>query len=93
MQVSLELDTKPQHTFELSGLGKAPFRVVQPKQHASELGGVFWCQHCGTTIIHRHFVQSSDGKVSVVGIDCLKKTGDIGLVDGVKRPRAARPGT
>ena len=34
---------------------------------------------------NRFFVKSADGKVSVVGVDCLKKTGDQGLVDGVKR--------
>lgn len=75
----------PRHTFEISGLGKAPFRVVQPKQNAIEAGGIFFCEHCGTTIKNRHFIKSSDGKVSVVGVDCLRKTGDAGLVDGVKR--------
>lgn len=26
------------HTFTLSGLGEAPFQVVEPKQHALEAG-------------------------------------------------------
>lgn len=73
------------HTFQLSGLGKAPFKVVHPKQHAAEKGSIFWCEHCGTQIKNRHFIKSADGKVSIVGIDCLKKTGDQGLVDGERR--------
>jgi len=73
------------HTFEQSGLGKAPFKVVERKGHAIESGVIFWCEHCGTQLKNRHFVKSSDGKVSVVGIDCLKKTGDQGLIDGAKR--------
>ena len=77
--------TTPQHTFTLSGLGQAPFQIIQPKQNPLELGQVFYCEHCGTQIIHRHFVKSACGKVSVVGIECLKKTGDHGLIDGVKR--------
>lgn len=76
------------HTFELSGLGKAPFKVVNPtvKQNL-EHGQVFFCEHCGTTIKNRHFIKSADGKLSVVGIDCLKKTGDQGLLDGERRIR------
>lgn len=76
------------HTFELSGLGKAPFKVVKPtaKQNL-EHGQVFFCEHCGTTIKNRHFIKSADGKLSVVGIDCLKKTGDQGLLDGERRIR------
>lgn len=77
------------HTFEQSGLGKAPFSVVRPtKTNVLELGQVFYCEHCGTQIKHRHYVKSADGKVSIVGIDCLKKTGDEGLFAGVKRLRA-----
>lgn len=77
------------HTFEISGLGKAPFTIVEPKIHAIEKGCIFWCEHCGTQIKNRHFVKSADSKVSVVGIDCLKKTGDEGLIAGEKRIRKA----
>jgi len=73
------------HTFELSGMGKAPFIVVEPKTHPVEAGCVFWCEHCGTQLKNRFFVKSADGKVSIVGIDCLNKTGDAGLIDGAKR--------
>ncbi len=71
----------PTHTFELSGLGRAPFSIVDKSSGNS----AFWCEHCGTTLKHRYFVKSSDGKVSVVGVDCLRKSGDQGLIDGAKR--------
>ena len=73
------------HTFTLSGLGLAPFEIIVPGVHAMDKGHVFYCEHCGTQIIHRNFVKSSCGIVSVVGIDCLKKSGDQGLIDGYKR--------
>src|SRR5690606_32284281 len=70
---------------EQSGLGKAPFRYVgQPGKDATDKAGIFWCEHCGTTLKHRHFVRSSDGVLSIVGIDCLNKTGDAGLIDAQK---------
>lgn len=76
------------HTFEQSGLGKAPFKVIHPADApADQVSGVFWCEHCGTVIKNRHFVRSANGKVSVVGVDCLKKTGDEGLIAGEKRIR------
>jgi hypothetical protein len=79
------LVTETKHTFELSGLGKPPYVVVNPKQNPLDQGVQFWCDHCGTCIKNRNFIKSSDGKVSIVGIDCLRKTGDQGLIDGVKR--------
>ena len=71
------------HIFEISGLGKAPFNVIAPRPEAKE--GVFWCEHCGTALTHRYYIKSDDGIISIIGIDCLKKTGDIGLIDGAKR--------
>ncbi|SIR02967.1 hypothetical protein [Marinobacterium stanieri] len=75
------------HTFELSGLGKAPFEIVAPKKNPfdADRGEIFWCEHCGTALKNRYFVKSSYGRVSVVGIDCLKKIGDAGLEAGVLR--------
>lgn len=69
------------HSFTLSGLGIAPFKVVAPIKNCA----TFFCEHCGTTLKNQNFVKSSDGKVSVVGIDCLKKTGDLGLIAGANR--------
>lgn len=68
------------HVFEISGLGKAPFSLSKP----DETNECFFCEHCGTILKNRYFIKSSDGKVSVVGVDCLNKTGDRGLIDSVK---------
>jgi hypothetical protein len=79
------------HTFEISGLGKAPFSIANSTEFKKISGEVFWCEHCGTILVNRFLVKSSDGKLSVVGIDCLKKTGDRGIVDGAKAiQKAAR---
>lgn len=76
------------HTFEASGLGKAPFKYITPsKIEAANAGQTFFCNHCGTIIQNRHFIKSDDGKVSIVGVDCLEKTGDEGLVAGELRQR------
>lgn len=73
------------HTFEASGLGKAPFQLTEnPAAHGDNKDGIFWCEHCGTMLINRYFIVSRDNKVSVIGIDCLKKTGDQGLIDEQK---------
>ncbi len=77
----------PMHTFELSGLGKAPFTIAHPLSAPADSRNIYWCEHCGTTIKNQNFVQSSDGKISVVGIDCLQKTGDSGLIAGESRLR------
>ncbi|MDA0145966.1 hypothetical protein OCT63_17205 [Vibrio sp. RW] len=78
------MDKKPQHTFELSGLGSAPFTIVK----AQPGNPTFFCEHCGTMLKNRYFVKSAEGRVSVVGVDCLKKTGDIGLLEGINRQKA-----
>ena len=75
------------HTFTLSGLGEAPFSLVHPGDPKAQENQAFFCEHCGTGLKNRFFVKSADGKVSVVGIDCLNKTGDQGLMDGEKRLR------
>lgn len=76
-----------QHTFELSGLGIAPFELVILTEPLVSKAAVFWCEHCGTQIKNRYFVRSSDNIVSVVGIDCANKTGDQGIIDGIKRQK------
>lgn len=73
------------HVFTLSGLGQSPFYLHNPVgQEIAETAGIFFCEHCGTVLKNRHFIKSSDGKVSVVGIDCLNKSGDNGLIDAFK---------
>jgi len=75
---------KQVHVFTFSGLGQAPFSLCKPQE-----SGVFFCEHCGTVLKNRFFIKSADGKVSVVGIDCLNKTGDNGLIDAVKAEKKA----
>lgn len=77
------MNEQMKHVFEISGLGKAPFYLSAP----DESNSCFFCEHCGTILKNRYFIKSSDGKVSVVGIDCLNKTGDQGLIDNVKREK------
>lgn len=64
----------------MSGLGEAPFSYCSPSHTLAINNIAFFCEHCGTMLKNRYFVMSSDGKVSVVGIDCLRKTGDKGLI-------------
>lgn len=75
------------HTFEMSGLGKAPFKLVSPPKDLSDYASLFWCEHCGTQIINRYFVKSSDNRISVVGIDCAHKTGDQGIIEAINRQK------
>lgn len=68
------------HAFTLSGLGQSPFSHCSASHELATKNVAFFCEHCGTILKNRHFVMSSDGKVSVVGIDCLRKTDDSGLI-------------
>lgn len=72
------------HQFTLTGLGDAPFTVVAAGHPRARENLSFACEHCGIMLKNRHFVQSACGKVSVVGIDCLSKTGDGGLISGAR---------
>lgn len=47
------------------------------------------CAYCGTCIINAFDILSADGKRFHVGIDCLKKTGDRGLVNPAKKEESA----
>lgn len=69
------------HVFELSGLGKAPFRCTG--YYCADGQGT-GCAHCGTGIKHVFTIESSDGVVSRVGSTCVNKTGDKGLFDEAK---------
>lgn len=42
------------------------------------------CVYCGTALINNFIIESSDGKKSAVGCDCVAKTGDQGLTDTIK---------
>ena len=73
------------HIFEVSGLGSPPFRLTTNSDDFKDHAFVFWCEHCGTSLINRHFIKSNDGVISVVGVDCLKKSGDEGLISQQKQ--------
>lgn len=77
MCTDCEVDTKTKiHPFETAGLGKAPFHFIGMDRKNSS------CQYCGTAIMYRFFIQSSDGKKHFVGSDCIAKT-DTGTLSRV----------
>ena len=66
------------HPFEAAGLGLAPFRCVGVRENVysaapghRQPGGT--CQYCGQGIMYECMIQSKDGKVFKVGIDCVRK--------------------
>lgn len=77
------------HTFEMAGLGKAPFRYVGMVAQDIEYGRRRLnsrdeavsvttapggtCDACGTYIVDMFRIVSSDGQESVVGCDCILK--------------------
>lgn len=87
------------HIFESAGLGRAPFRFVgvqtnddrAVQQRAREANGQTFttnyctsCDFCSQAICNAFLVESADGKRFKVGCDCIKKTGDKGLLRVVK---------
>lgn len=89
------------HKFEEAGLGIAPFRLTNiyedrgPKT-ISQRGGVTLqvgspgqpmgiCDFCGTGIAECCEITDAKGKTFIVGNQCVKKTGDAGLVNKAKR--------
>src|SRR5699024_11202786 len=76
---------KPTHVFEVSGIGFAPFGVVSPSHDFQQACSVFWCEHCGRTLKHRHFVKDVHGKIAVVGSQCILKSGDAGKLKQLRR--------
>lgn len=83
------------HLFTRAGLGQAPFRCVGFRENrqvfpdgTSKAGGS--CHYCFTGISTECVVESADGKQFVVGINCVEKTGDAGLIRGYKNNPAFR---
>tara|TARA_R110000744_G_scaffold272650_2_gene385551 strand:- start:9 stop:563 length:555 start_codon:yes stop_codon:yes gene_type:complete len=72
------MTNQTEHTFTISGLGKAPFRFSGFDEKSDS------CRHCGAAIHNRFHIVSADGIRSVVGSTCVSKTGDKGLIDIVK---------
>lgn len=79
------------HKFEAAGLGKAPFRFVsvETKLYVPFPGAVpragSSCDYCSTAIAECCWIVSADGKRFKVGNECVKKTGDKGLVSETKK--------
>jgi hypothetical protein len=70
------------HTFTAAGLGQAPFQyigmfesvyVACPGAPVQPAGS---CDYCGNGIRYCFQIKSADGKISKVGCDCIKKSGD-----------------
>ena len=90
------------HVFETAGLGISPFKFVgyyidrgrsytSPEGITTTVGApgqpTGTCDYCGASIANCFRIQLADGKVFVVGSECVLKTGDAGLkaeVDKVK---------
>jgi ribosome-binding protein aMBF1 (putative translation factor) len=78
------------HKFERAGLGKAPFRVVGNTQElfqaapGAPVRAGTSCDYCGTAIADTYHIESADGKRFKVGNECVRKTGDGGLVRQAK---------
>lgn len=82
------------HCFEKAGLGKAPFRYIgmvdqniKYGQATGTINGIEFstkpggsCAYCGTYIVNMFNVESADGNRFHVGCECIKKTGDQGLI-------------
>jgi hypothetical protein len=83
------------HRFEEAGLGRAPFRFVGIEtandraavQTERASNGMIYttnyatsCDYCGQGIQNAFQVRSADGKQFKVGCDCIRKTGDAGLI-------------
>lgn len=79
------------HTFEQAGLGKAPFiydGFFQGKSHPDEFtssANCTSCAYCSTGIVNCFKIKSADDKEFIVGSECVKKTGDKGMIDLIKR--------
>ena len=63
------------HVFENAGLGAAPFKFVG---YVEARGSS--CDYCGTSIMGCYLIKSADGRRFKVGCDCVRKTGDVGLI-------------
>jgi hypothetical protein len=86
------------HAFEKAGLGRAPFRCVGfsvEKYQACpgapiQVGGS--CAYCGTGIMDTYWIRGSEpgAKTFKVGSDCVRRTGDAGLIKSHKTHPAVR---
>ena len=83
------------HVYELAGLGKPPYRYcgmeekyIAHSDGSTQASGT--CDKCGMGIRYVFYVQSSDGKCSGVGCECILKSGDRGLIHAYKTSKEKR---
>jgi hypothetical protein len=79
MNTTTEITQK--HCFEAAGLGKAPYKIVSA--YASDIPTS--CDYCGTGIVNVYIIQSSCNIQFKAGCECVKKTGDEGLMQDIRR--------
>ena len=82
------------HLFEASGLGQAPYRYIGMAENRFSLGDGTTkpggsCDFCATGIAYEFRVRSADGRVFVLGSECIHKSGDAGLRKAISRDEAA----
>ena len=74
------------HAFERAGLGTAPYKFVgyEVKKfqacHGAPVQPGASCDYCATGIMGVYWLKSADGNRFKVGCDCVRKTGDKGLI-------------
>jgi hypothetical protein len=84
------------HKFEEAGLGVAPFRFVAVEEKWFTIPGTgirkpgAACDYCGTAIVECCWIRDANGKRFKVGNECVRKTGDAGLFDTVKKALNAK---
>ena len=93
------------HKFEAAGLGIAPFRFIGVEtagdraavQRERESAGMVFttnyatsCDYCGQGIQNAFRVRSADGREFKVGCECIRKTGDAGLMRAVSDEESAK---
>ncbi len=84
------------HKFEAAGLGKAPFQIlrVETRTYQACPGAPVQvgtcCDFCGTGIKETYIIASADGGEFKVGNQCVRKTGDRGLIIVVKAKEAEK---
>lgn len=83
-------ETSTVHKFQAADLGLAPFTFtgeVTTKVYCACPGAPVQpgstCDYCGTCIKNEFWVRSADGRTFKVGCDCIRKTGDAGLIQQI----------
>jgi hypothetical protein len=79
------------HDLELHGLGKPPYRFIGHEQTLFQAApgepvkAGASCERCWQPIRDAYWIESSDGKRSKLGCECINRAGDKKLIDVVKR--------